>query len=183
MGGDWIVDVGFRKFFDTIDQGHLREFLKPTVRDGVILRLIGKWLNAGVLGQRGTGQSPRKARPKAEGSAPQQCCQKNAVGGLPAKGTDSPDTRCEPPARRSRPSSPKPELPPVASPSPALVTPGKSTFRELLHLADHRAAVPLLGLPGQSAAGTDPLALACCCRAAKILRLEFRFVEQPRRRR
>ena len=49
MGGGWIVDVDLRKFFDTIDHGHLREFLKRRVRDGVILRLIGKWLNAGVL--------------------------------------------------------------------------------------------------------------------------------------
>jgi RNA-directed DNA polymerase len=46
---DWVVDVDLRKFFDTIDHGHLREFLKRRVRDGVILRLIGKWLNAGVL--------------------------------------------------------------------------------------------------------------------------------------
>jgi group II intron reverse transcriptase/maturase len=45
----WIVDVDLRKSFDTIDHGHLREFLKRRVRDGVILRLIGKWLNAGVL--------------------------------------------------------------------------------------------------------------------------------------
>src|SRR5206468_6346242 len=49
LGGDWIVDVDLRKFFDTIDHGHLREFLKRRVRDGMILRLIGKWLNAGVL--------------------------------------------------------------------------------------------------------------------------------------
>jgi len=49
LGGDWIVDVDLRKFFDTINHGHLREFLKRRVRDGVILRLIGKWLNAGVL--------------------------------------------------------------------------------------------------------------------------------------
>src|SRR4051812_17449657 len=49
LGGDWIVDVDLRKFFDTIDHGHLREFLKRRVRDGVVLRLIGKWLNAGVL--------------------------------------------------------------------------------------------------------------------------------------
>ena len=49
LGGDWIVDVDLRKFFDTIDHGHLREFLRRRVRDGVILRLIGKWLNAGVL--------------------------------------------------------------------------------------------------------------------------------------
>jgi RNA-directed DNA polymerase len=45
----WIVDVDLGKFFDTIDHGHLREFLKRRVRDGVILRLIGKWLHAGVL--------------------------------------------------------------------------------------------------------------------------------------
>jgi group II intron reverse transcriptase/maturase len=49
LGGGWIVDVDLRKFFDTIDHGHLREFLKRRVRDGVIVRLIGKWLNAGVL--------------------------------------------------------------------------------------------------------------------------------------
>src|SRR5579859_938501 len=48
-GGGWIVDVDIRKFFDTIDHGHLREVLKRRVRDGVLLRLIGKWLNAGVL--------------------------------------------------------------------------------------------------------------------------------------
>jgi RNA-directed DNA polymerase len=49
LGCNWIVDVDLRKFFDTIDHGHLREFLQRRVRDGVILRLIGKWLNAGVL--------------------------------------------------------------------------------------------------------------------------------------
>ncbi len=49
LGCDWILDVDLRKFFDTIDHGHLREFLKRRVRDGVVLRLIGKWLNAGVL--------------------------------------------------------------------------------------------------------------------------------------
>ena len=49
LGCCWVVDVDLRRFFDTIDHGHLREFLKRRVRDGVILRLIGKWLNAGVL--------------------------------------------------------------------------------------------------------------------------------------
>jgi len=45
----WVVDVDLRKFFDTIDHGRLREFLGRRVRDGVIRRLIDKWLNAGVL--------------------------------------------------------------------------------------------------------------------------------------
>jgi RNA-directed DNA polymerase len=49
LGGGWILDVDIRKFFDTIDHAHLRDFLKRRVRDGVLIRLIGKWLNAGVL--------------------------------------------------------------------------------------------------------------------------------------
>lgn len=35
--------------FDTLDHAHLRELVKRRVRDGVLLRLIGKWLNAGVM--------------------------------------------------------------------------------------------------------------------------------------
>ena len=45
----WILEVDIRKFFDTLDHRHLRELLQRRVRDGVVLRLIGKWLNAGVL--------------------------------------------------------------------------------------------------------------------------------------
>jgi group II intron reverse transcriptase/maturase len=49
MGGGWIVEVDIRKFFDTVDHAHLREILGQRIGDGVLLRLIGKWLNAGVL--------------------------------------------------------------------------------------------------------------------------------------
>jgi RNA-directed DNA polymerase len=49
MGGGWVVEVDIQKFFDTLDHAHLRDLLKRRVRDGVLLRLIGKWLNAGVL--------------------------------------------------------------------------------------------------------------------------------------
>jgi len=47
--GGWILDVDVRKFFDNLDHGHLRTFLQQRVRDGVLLRLIGKWLKAGVM--------------------------------------------------------------------------------------------------------------------------------------
>jgi len=47
--GGWIVEVDIRRFFDTLDHAHLRTLLRRRVRDGVVLRLIGKWLNAGVL--------------------------------------------------------------------------------------------------------------------------------------
>jgi group II intron reverse transcriptase/maturase len=49
MWGGWIVEVDIRRFFDTLDQAKLREILEQRVRDGVLLRVIGKWLNAGVL--------------------------------------------------------------------------------------------------------------------------------------
>ena len=48
-GVSCILEVDIRKFFDTLDHGHLRAFLQQRVRDGVVLRLIGKWLNAGVM--------------------------------------------------------------------------------------------------------------------------------------
>jgi group II intron reverse transcriptase/maturase len=51
MGGGWMVEVDIRKFFDTLDHAHLRELLQQRVRDGVLLRLLSKWLHAGVLDQ------------------------------------------------------------------------------------------------------------------------------------
>jgi len=48
-GGGWILEVDIRKFFDTLDHAHLREFLRQRMRDGVLRRLIGKWLKAGVM--------------------------------------------------------------------------------------------------------------------------------------
>lgn len=49
MGGGWIVDADIRKFFETLGHRHLRDIIRQRVRDGVLLRLIGKWLNAGVM--------------------------------------------------------------------------------------------------------------------------------------
>jgi len=49
MGGGWVLEVDIRKFFDTLDHGHIQELVRKRVRDGVLLRLIGKWLNAGVM--------------------------------------------------------------------------------------------------------------------------------------
>ena len=47
-GGGWVLEVDIRRFFDTLDRAHLRELLRRRVRDGVLLRLIDKWLKAGV---------------------------------------------------------------------------------------------------------------------------------------
>src|SRR5438132_4420481 len=48
-GGGWVIELDVQRFFDTLDKAQLRTFLRRRVRDGVLLRLIGKWLNAGVL--------------------------------------------------------------------------------------------------------------------------------------
>jgi group II intron reverse transcriptase/maturase len=49
MRASWVLEVDIQGFFDALDHARLREFLKRRVRDGVLVRLIGKWLKAGVL--------------------------------------------------------------------------------------------------------------------------------------
>jgi retron-type reverse transcriptase len=49
MSGGWVIDLDIKAFFDTIDHQHLRDVLQQRVKDGVVLRLIGKWLKAGVV--------------------------------------------------------------------------------------------------------------------------------------
>ena len=51
MKGGWVVDADIRQYFDTLDHACLREILDKRMRDGVLRRLIGKWLKAGVLDQ------------------------------------------------------------------------------------------------------------------------------------
>lgn len=47
--GAVVLEVDIQSFFDSLDHGHLRSFLDLRVRDGVIRRVIDKWLKAGVL--------------------------------------------------------------------------------------------------------------------------------------
>jgi group II intron reverse transcriptase/maturase len=63
IGGGWILEVDIQKFFDTLDHAHLRDLLKHRVRDGVVLQLIGKWLNAGVL-EEGEWSYPEAGTPQ-----------------------------------------------------------------------------------------------------------------------
>jgi group II intron reverse transcriptase/maturase len=52
MGGCTILEVDIRNFFGTLRHSDLRDFIKQRVCDGVLIRTIGKWLNAGVLEDR-----------------------------------------------------------------------------------------------------------------------------------
>ena len=60
---NWIVDADIRSFFDTVNQEWLIRFVEHRVGDRRIIRLIRKWLKAGVLedgavtkSEMGTGQ-------------------------------------------------------------------------------------------------------------------------------
>ena len=51
---NWVLDADIRGFFDTLDHGWLVKFIEHRVADRRVVRLIQKWLTAGVLedGQR-----------------------------------------------------------------------------------------------------------------------------------
>jgi len=49
LDGGWVLDADVASFFDTLDHKQLRDLLRRRVADGVVVRLIGKWLNAGVM--------------------------------------------------------------------------------------------------------------------------------------
>jgi RNA-directed DNA polymerase len=63
MAGKWVLEVDIRNFFGTLDQSLLRNIVRKRVRDGVLLRLIGKWLNAGVM-ENGAIEYPEAGTPQ-----------------------------------------------------------------------------------------------------------------------
>lgn len=48
---NWVLDADIRSFFDTLEHGWLVKFLEHRIADRRVIRLIQKWLNAGVLEQ------------------------------------------------------------------------------------------------------------------------------------
>lgn len=46
---NWVLDADIREFFDTLDHGWLVKFVEHRVADRRVVRLIQKWLAAGVL--------------------------------------------------------------------------------------------------------------------------------------
>ena len=63
IGGGWVIDMDIQNFFGSVDWSRLRSFLDQRVRDGVIRRAIGKWLNAGVL-EEGAVWHPEEGTPQ-----------------------------------------------------------------------------------------------------------------------
>jgi len=46
---NWVLDADIHRFFDTLDHGWLVKFLEHRIGDRRVVRLIQKWLKAGVL--------------------------------------------------------------------------------------------------------------------------------------
>lgn len=46
---NWVLDADIRSFFDTIDHGWMRKFLEHRIADKRLVRLLEKWLHAGVM--------------------------------------------------------------------------------------------------------------------------------------
>jgi RNA-directed DNA polymerase len=63
MGSGWVLEGDIENFFDSVDHTKLREMLSQRVCDGVITRLIGKWLKAGVM-EAGVVRHPESGTPQ-----------------------------------------------------------------------------------------------------------------------
>jgi group II intron reverse transcriptase/maturase len=55
---NWILDADLRDFFTSLDQGWLMKFLEHRIADERVLRLIQKWLKAGVIEDGNWSETP-----------------------------------------------------------------------------------------------------------------------------
>lgn len=62
-GKCFIIDADMANYFGSIDHGKLRELLDLRIKDGVIRRMIDKWLKAGVL-ENGRIEYPDQGTPQ-----------------------------------------------------------------------------------------------------------------------
>jgi len=62
-GKRWVIDADISKYFDTISHKHLRECLDLRIKDGVVRKMLDKWLKAGVL-EEGVLQRTGKGTPQ-----------------------------------------------------------------------------------------------------------------------
>jgi RNA-directed DNA polymerase len=62
-GKGFIIDADMANYFGSIDHGKLRELLDLRIKDGVIRRMIDKWLKAGVL-ENGRIEYPDQGTPQ-----------------------------------------------------------------------------------------------------------------------
>jgi hypothetical protein len=107
IGGGWVIDLDIQGLFDSMERTHLNAFLDQRVRDGVIRRVLGKWMQAGVMEERpdwwtfAAPHGPARSRAHS-GSEASTCSASPTIGGVPGRGAGW----CN--ARRPRPASAAP---------------------------------------------------------------------------
>jgi RNA-directed DNA polymerase len=66
---NWVLDADIRDFFTSLDQSWLGKFLGHRIADKRVLRLIGKWLGAGVI-ENGTWSATPEGSPQGASASP-----------------------------------------------------------------------------------------------------------------
>ncbi|MGD0608602.1 MAG: group II intron reverse transcriptase/maturase [Streptosporangiaceae bacterium] len=66
---NWVLDADIRDFFGQLDRGWLEKFLRHRIADERVLRLIGKWLAAGVI-EDGEWTESEKGSPQGASASP-----------------------------------------------------------------------------------------------------------------
>jgi RNA-directed DNA polymerase len=61
---NWVLDMDISKFFDTIDHKELMSIIEHRVKDGRLLRLIGKWLATGAVQEDGRRIRAKRGTPQ-----------------------------------------------------------------------------------------------------------------------
>jgi RNA-directed DNA polymerase len=66
---NWVLDADIRDFFSSLDRGWLGKFLEHRVADRRVLRLIDKWLSAGVI-EEGNRSDTFQGAPQGASASP-----------------------------------------------------------------------------------------------------------------
>ena len=67
--GNWVLDADIRDFFTNLDHGWLERFLEHRIADKRVLRLIRKWLSAGVI-EDGNWSQTTEGAPQGASASP-----------------------------------------------------------------------------------------------------------------
>jgi group II intron reverse transcriptase/maturase len=66
---NWVLDADFRDYFSSLDHRWLERFVEHRIADGRVLRLIRKWLSAGVI-EKGSWTACEEGVPQGASASP-----------------------------------------------------------------------------------------------------------------
>jgi RNA-directed DNA polymerase len=66
---NWVLDADIRAFYDTIEHGWMQKFIEHTIADRRMVRLLMKWLHAGVM-ENGEVRAVQEGAPQGGGISP-----------------------------------------------------------------------------------------------------------------